>query len=726
MKSIRATLFLLTLLLAFSNLWSQEQGLTLEDIFQSSKYRLKTLSGIQWLPDGSGFLYLKKEKDEKALMLHRVKNGEEELWLDLTKLEDPFTKKPLKVFSYMISKDGKKILFKTDARRVWRRFDEARFFVYEIDSQKLIPVHADSVRVRHAKLSPNGKMVGYVLDNNIYVQDLASGKIAQITNDGSETIINGQFDWVYEEEFGQSDGWRWSPDSKKIAFWRVDQSPEPTFSWCEFEGKYGKVRTIHYPKAGDPNALVKIGVHHLQKGVTVWMDIGKEKDIYIPRIAWLPDSRRLSIQRMNRLQNKLELLVANANNGIARVVLTEQDSCWIDVRNDLRFLKKSSEFIWTSERDGFRHIYLYSTAGKMERQLTKGSFEVTSILGVDEKGRRIFFTANKGNVLENHIFSIKLNGRGLRQLDGEEGWHYASFAPNWKYFIDTFSSARQPVKQILKNAKGKILRTLIENSLDRFKEVQLAFPEFLTFTTEDGVTLNARIIKPVDFDPSKRYPVLIYGYGGPGSQLVRNSWGRSILWYTLLTQKGYIIFTVDNRGTGGRGKAFKNLAYGDIGKYALKDHIEAAKYLASLPYVDKDRIGIWGWSGGGYLTLMAMTKGSKYFKMGIAVAPVADFRLYDTIWTERYMGLPQNNAAGYDSTSVLSYVDQYRRGLLIVHGSSDDNVHMQNTMQVIKRFQQAGKQFELMIYPSLNHSLIGPNAHYHLYKMMTNFILRNL
>ncbi len=719
-------LFVLVCFLFAGQSRAQQKTLTVEDIFKSQKFALKSLSGITWLPDETAFLFWKHEDQNSQLIRHDVKSGHETEWLNLAAIKDPKTEQPIKLFSYSLSKDAQKMVLKVDARRVWRRFDEARFLVYNLKNQRLTPVYNDSLRVRHAKLSPDGNFIGFVFDNNLFVQNLQNGNITQITFDGSADIINGQFDWVYEEEFGQSDGWRWSPDSKKIAFWRVDQSREPTFSWTEFEGKYGKVRTIHYPKAGDTNATVKIGVFNLTTKQTVWMNIGETADFYIPRIKWTNNPNIMAIMRLNRLQNQLQLLFADVNSGRTRPVLTETDSCWVDVRDDLYFLKKKDQFLWTSERSGFRHLYLYDYEGHLVKQLTHGNWEVTAVYGVDEARQQVYFTANKDNPLENHLFSIGLDGRNLRTLDVEAGVHYPLFSPHFKYFIDRYSSASQPLILSLKKSTGEVICTLIKNKRTQFEGVQLALPEFLTFKTSDGVTLYARMIKPVDFDSTKKYPVLIYGYGGPGSQLVRNEWVWNMLWYTLLTQNGYLIFTVDNRGTGGRGKAFKNLAYGDIGKYAFKDHVEAVKFLSTLPYVDAKRIGIWGWSGGGYLTLMCLTKGAKYFKAGIAVAPVVDFRLYDTIWTERYMGLPQQNAAGYDSTSVLSYVDGYQSGLLIVHGSSDDNVHMQNTMQIIKRFQELGKQFQLMIYPELNHSLQGPGARYHLFKMMTNFILQNL
>jgi dipeptidyl-peptidase-4 len=457
------------------------------------------------------------------------------------------------------------------------------------------------------------------------------------------------------------------------------------------------------------------------------MDIGAEKDIYIPRIQWTNNPNKLSIQRLNRLQNKLDLLIADVNSGQSKLALSGTDPCWIDYLDNIEFLNNKKQFIWMSERDGFQHIYLYNMDGSLERQLTKGKWEVGNVYGVNEKRRLVYFSANKVNITESHIYSIKLNGKSLKRLTKKKGWHRANFSPDWESFILMFSNSHTPAQYSLLSDTGANIRTLEENKIEALDEYDISYPQFLTFDTEDGVTLNAMMIKPTDFDKNKKYPVLIYGYGGPGSQMVRNSWGRSnFLWHNLLAQKGYIIFSLDNRGTGGRGKAFKNLAYRDIGKWMIYDHIEGAKYLAKLPYVDKERIGIWGWSGGGYLTLMALTKGSDYFKTGIAVASVSDFRFYDSIWTERYMGLPQDNAAGYDSTSALNYVDKYKGNLLIIHGAADDNVHTQNSMQFIEKMQSANKQFNLMLYPGKNHSLLGRNTRLHLYTLMTDFILKNL
>ena len=459
------------------------------------------------------------------------------------------------------------------------------------------------------------------------------------------------------------------------------------------------------------------------------MDIGEENDIYIPRIRWTKKAGTLFMERMNRLQNKLDLLTADVNSGKAETVFTETDSAWISITDDIFFLNDQRRFIRTSESSGYNHIYVYDLEIHSKAQITNGFWEVTDVYGINEDTGKIYFAANKGRVEERQLFSINMNGSRLRKLSSKPGTYSARFAPDFSVYLEYFSSVRIPPQTALTQNDGKQIRLLIENKMEELKKYKLAYPEFTSFTTSDGVEIKAMITRPADFDPDKKYPVLIYGYSGPASQLVRNTWGRptSKLWYTLLTQKGYIIFTLDQRGTGGRGKAFKNLAYGDIGKYMLIDHIEGVKYLRSLPYVDGSRIGIWGWSGGGYLTLMAMTKGSAYFKAGIAVAPVSDFRLYDNIWSERYMGLPSENKAGYDSTSVLTYTDRYKKGLLIIHGSSDDNVHMQNSMQFIEKLQTAAKPFDLMIYPGKNHSMRGKgDVYYHLYALMTRFIEENL
>jgi dipeptidyl-peptidase-4 len=718
------SVFVLSLVI---NLFAGKE-LTVKDIYGSRRFTSERLSNVKWYPDSRSFIFTKIDSGVASLYKHDVQSGQEAKWLDGKGLFNPLTKAAITIEDYTISETGDQILFKVESQYVWRRASLGKYLLYNVKSGKMTPVIESDDFVSFAKLSPDERKIGYTKDNNLFLKDLSGGQAQQITSDGNDNIINGSFDWVYEEEFGQDDGWRWSPDSKKIAFWRMDQKDVPTFSWTEFDSLYGSVRTISYPKAGDKNARVQIGVYHSDSGKTVWMDIGTETDQYIPRIQWTNDPDILGIQRLNRLQNKLELLLADVRTGQSAVILTERDSCWVDVMDNLVFLKSKKQFIWSSEQDGFNHIYLYDFNGKQLAQLTKGEWEVSRVSGVDEKRGLVYFKANKENTLQLHLFSVPLSGGKIRQITEEEGSHSAVFSPDFETFIHTFSNARTLTITQLADRKGDMIRVLRDGKIKALDEYDLAIPEYIQFQTSDGVIINAEITKPVDFDPSRKYPVFIEGYAGPGSQIVRNAFGNptSRLWKTLLTQKGYILFTIDNRGTAGRGKAFKNLAYGDYGKYAVQDHIEAAKYLATLPYVEAGRIGVWGWSGGGYLTLMCLTKGAEFFKMGIAVAPVSDPRLYDTIYTERYMGLPQYNAAGYDSASALSWVNRFKGKLLIVHGASDDNVHIQNTMQFISALQASSKPFELMIYPGKNHSLWGRGIYLHLYNMMTEFILDNL
>jgi len=719
-------LIIVSLLFAGGN-----KQLTLEDIFKSGKFRGERLDSPTWMSDSKAFIFLKKEKGakRKSFYKHDVATGADNKWIDAGEFIHPETKDTLTFSSFKISSSSKKIIFQTDAKRVWRRFDDGKFFVYDLESKKMLPVAQNDAYIRHVKLSPDESKIGYVLNGNIYIKDLNTGETIAATTDGNGTIINGMSDWVYEEEFGKGDRWSWSMDGQYIAFHQFDQSPIKTFSWVEYDEIDIKVRTVPYPKAGDPNSFVKIGTYELATGNTKWMDIGQESDIYIPRIRWTNDPNTLLIERMNRRQNKLEFLAADAKSGKTKVKFTETDPAWISITDDIFFLKKSNGFIRTSESGGYNHIYRYDFKSGKKSQITKGKWEVAKVYGINEETGRIYFQANKGLMQERHIFSIGLNGKKMQKLSTEPGTHSANFAADFSVYIEQFSNSHIPTRALLTKNDGTNIRTLIENKMESLDDYDLAYPEFTSFKTSDGIELKAMITKPADFDPDKKYPVLIYGYSGPASQLVRNTWGRpsSKLWYTMLTQKGYIIFTLDQRGTGGRGKDFKNLAYGDIGKYMHLDHIEGVKYLRSLPYVDAERIGIWGWSGGGYLTLMEMTRGSEYFKAGIAVAPVTDYHLYDNIWTERYMGLPSENVEGYKAANVITYTDQYKGGLLVIHGASDDNVHMQNTMQFIEQLQQDSKQFDLMIYPGKNHSMRGKgNVSYHLYTLMTHFILENL
>jgi dipeptidyl-peptidase-4 len=453
----------------------------------------------------------------------------------------------------------------------------------------------------------------------------------------------------------------------------------------------------------------------------------EETNIYIPRIFWTTEGDQLAVMQLNRHQNFMELLMTDAQTGEGKVVITDKDEAWVDVKQEVAFLQQKEQIVWTSEKSGFRHIYIHDYAGNAIRQVTDGIWEVTDIVGIDERDDWVYFYGKKDSHLEQNLYRVKLNGKKPENISEQDGWHTAIFSPDYKYYVEHFSNVSTPTQISLRKSDGTLVRMLEENKIDAMKDHPMVFPEFLTFTTTDGTELYGYIMKPHDFDPAKKYPVLVYGYGGPGSQIVLNRWGGDrTLWHQYMTEQGYIVFCVDNRGTGGRGKTFKNLAYGDLSQWAVHDQIEGAKYLATLPYVDADRLGFWGWSGGGYLTLMMLTRGAEYFKAGVSVAPVSDFRLYDTIWTERYMGLPSENEKGYDAANTLKYAGLLEGDLLIVHGTGDDNVHYQNTLQMINELQAQNKQFEMMLYANRNHRISGGNTQLHLFNKISNFLQNNL
>jgi dipeptidyl-peptidase 4 len=705
----------------------QKQKLSLEDIYYSSKLFAKTVQNIHWKPDASAFTFTEMNSETKTenIYQHDVATGKKFLLVSGTDLI--YDNKQIPMSHYKWTDDGKFLLIEGPVKSIWRHSTQAPFYLYNISTKSVSALSNGDIHLRNVKLSPDGTRVGFVRGHNIYVADLKTGKETAVTNDGTDNILNGEFDWVYEEEFGLADAWRWSPDGKKIAYWRLDQTREKIYHLIDEMGEYNTVFDLKYPKVGEQNAIVKIGVADLSNGKTRWMNIGSNDDIYIPRIFWTNSSRTLAIMRLNRLQNHLEVLMADANTGKSRTVFTDSNNTWIDVRDDIFFLKKSDQIVWTSEKSGFNHAYLYDYNGKLINQITKGNWEVSSIDGVDENTGWVYLSGKKDSLIQQNLFRVKLDGTDFRKISGKHGWYSANYAPDYRHFVEVYSNASTPVETTLRNADGSMVRVLENGKISALKNYNMVYPQFLTFKTTDGTELNAYMMKPVDFDPSKKYPVLVYGYGGPGSQMVVDRWGGTrTIWHQYMTEHGYIIFCVDNRGTGGRGKAFKDLAYLDLGKWSVHDQVEGAKYLATLPYVDASRLGFWGWSGGGYLTCMMLTKGADYFKTGIAVAPVTDFRLYDAIWTERYMGLPVDNKKGYDAACVLTYAGKLEGKLMIVHGTGDDNVHYQNTVQLMQKFIDANRQFDIMFYPNKNHRISGGVTQWHLFTKISNYFFNNL
>lgn len=720
---------IITVIFVTSNVTAQEENkLTLEDIFASNKYVAAKIVNIQWLPDGSAFTYTVVNKTHNLFDIHKYEVESGLSTIILSGIDLKWNNEPIKMSDYSWTENGEYLLIEGPEKTIWRHSRQAPYYLYNVKSKEIKALGDNDPGLRNVKLSPDGNKVGFVRDHNIFYTNLSTGDDVALTTDGTENILNGEFDWVYEEEFSIADGWQWSPDGKKISFWRFDQTRVKEFYMVDQMHTYNVVTPLKYPKTGEQNSIIKIGVVDVETGETKWMDIGEETDIYIPRIYWTNSSDRMAILRLNRKQNHLELLMTNTTNGKSIVVLEDRDTCWIEVReNNTIFLKNNDKIVWVSERSGYRHAYLYDYEGNLVNQITSGEWEITDVLGVSETDRLLYFSGKKDTPLEQHIYRIKLNGDDLKKITDEPGWHTANFSPDYKFFVNEFSNASQPSKTKLLRSDGKLVRIILENDLPSLNELNLNYPEFSTLTTEDGVDLNYYMIKPPNFDEDKKYPVLVYGYGGPGSQRVVNQWrGARQLWHELMAQRGYIIFCLDNRGTGGRGKAFKNLVYKDLSKWSVNDQIEGAKFLASLSYVDTARVGFWGWSGGGYLCLMMMTRANEYFTTGVSVAPVSDFHLYDAIWTERYMGMLDENSEGYKAASVLSYANNLKGNLLIVHGTGDDNVHYQNTMQIVREFQLAGKQFDLMLYPNKTHGISGGNTSLHIYTMIAEYFFDNL
>ncbi len=731
--TMKQTLFLLTILLSVTAPLVAQQPVkewTIDDIFASQKSSFKSMPAIQWCDGGKKFSYLEVDTTTKQRNLHTytVATGKREMVMDASMLVMKAGEKSMRIGSYEWSADGKSILV-TGTLPARRTKTGGAFGVFNVGLKEFRVLSDTSVEQAIIHFSPDGKKIGFVRSNNLWVLDVATGKEHQLTFDGSENILNGKFDWVYEEEFSIIDGWQWSPDGKRIAFWRLDQTAVPTFPLVSYSGNdaHAAVETMRYPKAGDPNSLVKIGIADINTKTLTWVDIGNASDIYIPRIDWTKDPEILSVQRMNRAQDTMQLLLADARTGRTNIVLTEADTAWVESESDdLTFLDDGKQFLWTSFRDGFTHIYRYRLDGTLIRQITRGRWNVTSIVGVDEKKETIYYSSTEVSPLERHLYSIKFDGTEKKLLTESGSWHAINMSPDHQVFIDTYSSFGQPTNIALRRSDGSEKDRLVLNTANAFDAYPPGKHEFFAFKTADNATLNGWMIKPSDFDPNKKYPVLMHVYG-VGGQTVVNRWGgTNYLWYQLLAQKGYIIASVDGRGTEGYGKTFMQVAHRRLGLPSTNDQIEAAQYLGSLPFIDARRIGIWGWSGGGYSTCMAMMLGADVFKTGIAVAAVTDFKYYDSIWSERFMDTPKENPDGYKETSTLTHVSKLKGNLLIVHGTTDDNVHWQNAIVLINELIRQNKQVETMFYPGRKHGISGDNATRHLYTLMTNYLLEKL
>ncbi len=698
--------------------------ITVEDITSLGTFRSKTVSGLRSMNDGKHYTV---SVGGEMIIRYSYKTGEPvDTLVNIKLMGDP----PFKHFSdYAFSPDEKLILFETNRKPIYRRSYTAEYYIYDRSDMGFLQLSENGPQ-RLAQFSPDGTKIAFVRDNDLFYHDLNMGEEHRVTSDGKHNhIINGTTDWVYEEEFSVTRGFAWSPDSRKLAFYRFDESRVKQFNMTLFGGKlYPENYAFKYPKAGEKNSIVQIWVYDLTTGKKVQMDTGRETDQYIPRIKWTKDPGILAMVRENRLQNHIEILLADAASGRSSVVYSEKNKYYIEEIDDNYpvFLDNGKEFVIYSDKDGYKHFYLYDLNGNLIRQLTKGPWDVDRFLGIDNKKGLLYYTSSEESPLRRSVYVVSLDGKKKKKLSRQAGTNTAVFSKGFKYYINYYSSVSTPTVVTLHDATGKLIRTIEDNHELKEKTAQYGVKpkEFFTFTTSDGVELHGWMIKPPDFDASKKYPVFFNIYGGPGSQTVRDSWSYG--WNELLAQRGYIIVSVDNRGTGARGEAFKKITYGQLGKYETQDQIEAARYLGSLPYVDSARIGVWGWSYGGFMAASCLFKGHGVFKMGISVAPVTSWRYYDTIYTERYMGLPQNNAKGYDDNSPINFCDELEGKFLLIHGTADDNVHFQNSVELMEALIQAGKQFEVQIYPDKNHGIYGGETRFHLYTRMTEFVEKNL
>ncbi len=631
--------------------------------------------------------------------------------------------------SYSFNKNEDKLLIASNSSPIFRHSFTATYHIYNINTKKLSLVSDKAIQ--EPSFSADGTKIAYAFENNLYVLDLISNVTVQITSDGKKNeIINGITDWVYEEEFAFVKAYEWNATGDKIAFIRFNEKDVPEFSMDMYnQGLYPTQEVFKYPKAGEKNALVSLHIYDLKSNKKADINLGNYTDFYIPRIKWTNDSNTLSAQILNRHQNLLNLHFINATNGVSNIVLKEQDAAYVDVTDNLTFLTDNS-FIWTSEKDGFNHIYHYDKNGKLKNQITKGDWEVTAYYGYDAKSNKVFYQSVENGSVNRDVYSIDLKGKNKKRLTKQTGTNDATFSPNFDYFINSFSSVtKAPTYTLNESILGNEVKKIVSNeSLEnKLAAYNITPKEFFPLITEKGNKLNAWIIKPTDFDAKKKYPVLMYQYSGPGSQSVANQWnGSNDYWYYMLAQKGYIVICVDGRGTGFKGADFKKCTYKELGKYEVEDQIDAAKVIAGYEFVDASRIGIWGWSYGGFMSSNCILKGNDVFKTAIAVAPVTSWRYYDSIYTERYMRTPQENASGYDENSPINHVDKLKGNYLLIHGTADDNVHVQNTMKMVEALVQANKQFDWAIYPDKNHGIYGGKTRLQLYTKMTNFILEKL
>ena len=732
MKSLFA---LLTLL--FLSLGIQAQKVTLQDVAQGT-YRAQNIYGLKPMLDGEHYTQI--SSDHKRIVKYSFKTGKEvEAIFDVTKARDC----NFKTFDdYILSPDEKLILIQTETKPIYRHSFTAVYYIYNVKNNTLEPLSNNGPQ-QVPLFSPDGNQIAFVRNNNIFLVKLLFGNSeSQVTKDGEyNKVLNGIPDWVYEEEFSFNRAFDFSADSKMIAYIRFDESQVPMFSFPWYKGMapakedyttYPGKYEYKYPKAGETNSTVTVHTYDIKSHVTRQMDLPLDKDGYIPRIKFTSDPEKLAIMTLNRHQNRFDLYLANPRSATCKVAIRDEAEQYIKEQEYGSIAFHPNHIVLMSERDGYNHLYLYTIAGNLVRQITKGNFEVTDFLGYDEANGTTYYASNEGSPLRTAIYKIDSKGKKTK-LSTKEGTNNALFSKNFAYFINTYSSKDTPTEITLNDSKGRELVTLLDNKQLKSQLTHLNMPtkEFFTFKTSQGVELNGWMMKPANFDPNKKYPVIMHQYSGPGSQQVLDKWGIGSfgdggMFEAYMCDKGYIMVCVDGRGTGGRGAAFEKCTYLFLGVKESEDQVETARYLGTLPYVDGSRIGIWGWSFGGYNTLMSMSDGSGAFKAGVAIAAPSDWRFYDTVYTERFMRTPKENGDGYNAGSAISRASKLQGKLLLIHGTADDNVHYQNAAEYSEALVQANKQFDMQVYTNRNHSIFGGNTRNHLMNRVANFFLENL
>src|SRR5580658_5658229 len=718
------------------------KSLTIERIYSAPSLSGYLTQGIEWAPDSKRITYLRRDNGAIEMWAMDAATGDRKVFVKSSVLEEVMQRRKASAVqatglgrvqpeNYMWSPSGDALLFIGSS-------DLVLLDLKTMASKPLAAAADNSAQdVADPKFSPDGKWVSFVRDSNLWVASVATGEAKPLTSGGSEEILKGQLDWLYPEELDSTTAYWWSPDSSKIAYYQMDERPVTRYPIMDMSSPIGATFYTRFPQAGEANPIVRVGIVPVGGGETKWMDTGANTDLYLPRVSWLADSRRVAIERLNRGQNQLDLLFADASTGASQTILSDTDKYWINIADDLYFFKDNQRFLWSSERTGFRHYYLYDLSGHQLDQLTSGDWTITGDGGfgpggdshprVDEAHGYVYFLSNKDELRGTDLYRLSLKDKSIARVTRENGVHGVMIAPDESAYVDTYSNVMTPGRQDLYRMDGSRTAVINENNVPELADYHLSPVEWVDVAANDGTKLCGAMIRPPDFDPSKKYPVVVDVYGGPQVQTVRNEWGAVGLWDQMMAEKGYIVFFLDNRGSYFRGHAFETPVYHQLGKIELEDQLAGVKYLKSLSYVDASRIGIWGWSYGGTMTLNAMFNAPDVFKAGASVAPVSDWKLYDTAYTERYMGRPQDDPDGYKISSPVTDAAQLRGKLLIAQATGDDNVHFANTSEVLNELILAGKYpANLMLFPGRGHGISDIPARIELFRGLTDFLLNNL